>query len=71
MSFANFFLFDFFPFPILKCSLYIEKISPLFVTSFANHFPLACHLSLDSAYGSFALQRYIFNMAEFISLSCI
>lgn len=60
MSFANFSIWFFFPFPIFKCSLYIEKISPLFVTSFANHFPLACHLSLDSAYGSLALQKNIY-----------
>jgi hypothetical protein len=72
-SFAKFFYLIFFPFPIFKCSLYIEKISPLFVTSFANRFPLACHLSLDPAYGSIALPKYIymFDMAEFINLSCI
>lgn len=69
--FCQFFYLIFFPFPIFKCSLYIEKISPLFMTSFANHFSLACHLSLDSAYGSFCLAKNIFNMAECIHLSCI
>lgn len=74
VSFAKVFYLIFFPFPIFKCSLYIEKISPLFVTSIANRLPLACHLSLDPDYGSIALQKkksliwlnsLIFHASEF------